>query len=96
MVALVVYWHPRWSPLLLGLIATVALLTHIVYPYVYFDLLSLEPGPLVLLTLRNVVEVVLFGVATTALWRELRLEELANQSGDRDVVDEEGVVPERG
>lgn len=95
-VALVVYWHPRWSPLLLGLIATVALLTHIVYPYVYFDLLSLEPGPLVLLTLRNVVEVVLFGVATTALWRELRLEELANQSGDRDVVDEEGVVPERG
>ena len=95
-VALVVYWHPRWSPLLLGLIATVALLTHIVYPYVYFDLLSLEPGPLVLLTLRNVVEVALFVVATTALWRELRLEELANQSGDRDVVDEEGVVPERG
>ena len=95
-VALVVYWHPRWSPPLLGLIATVALLTHIVYPYVYFDLLSLEPGPLVLLTLRNVVEVALFVVATTALWRELRLEELANQSGDRDVVDEEGVVPERG
>lgn len=95
-VALVAYWHPRWSPLLLGLIGVIAVLTHIVYPYVYFDLLSLGVVPLVVLTLRNGAEVALFVIATVALWRELRLEELANQSGDGDIIDEEGVVPVRG
>ncbi len=95
-IALVLYWHPRWSPILLGLIGMIALLTHVLYPYVYFDFLSLAPGPLVLITVRNALEVALLGIAAFALVRELRLEELANQGRNRRVVDQEGVVPERG
>ncbi|MEY4396563.1 MAG: hypothetical protein RLZZ40_319, partial [Actinomycetota bacterium] len=94
-IALVAYWHPRWSPVLLGLVGFIALATHIVYPYVYFDFLNLHIGPLVLITARNVAEVALFGVSAFALVRELRLEELAQQRGDGRVVDEKGVVPER-
>jgi hypothetical protein len=95
-IALVLYWHPRWSPILLALIGTIAMLTHVLYPYVYFDFLSLVPGPLVLITVRNSLEVALLAIAAFALVRELRIEELANEGRDRRVVDQEGVVPERG
>ena len=93
-IALVAYWHPRWSPVMLGLIGFIALATHIVYPYVYFDFLNLHVGPLALITARNAAEVALFGVSAFALVRELRLEELAQKRGDGRVIDEEGVVPE--
>lgn len=94
-IALVLYWHRAWSPVLLGLIGIIALLTHVLYPYVYFDFLSLAPGPVALITVRNLAEVALFTVAVIALLRELRVEELANEGRDRGVVDEESVVPER-
>ena len=94
-VALVVYWHPRWSPPLLSLIGGIALFTRILYPYAYFEFLSLSTGPLLIATFRNLTEVVLLVVATVALVRELRVEELANENGDAGVVDEEGVVAER-
>lgn len=95
-IALVIYWHPRWSPLLLSLIAGIAFFTHILYPYAYFAFLSLQTGPLLMATARNVLEVVLLVVAAYALLTELRVEELSNEGRHRLVVDEEGVVPERG
>jgi hypothetical protein len=95
-IALVFYWHPRWSPILLALIGAIAFLTHVLYPYAYFDFLALEPAPLALITARNICEVVLFTTAAIALLVELRVEELANEGRDRLIVDEEGVVPERG
>ena len=81
-IALVAYWHPRWSPVLLTLIGFIALATHVLYPYVYFDFLNLQVGPLVLITARNAAEVGLLATAAFALLRELRLEELAQQSSD--------------
>ena len=93
-IALVAYWHPRWSPILLGLIGFIAIATHILYPFMYFDFLSLKFWPLILITARNVAEVALLAVAAFALLRELRLEELAQKPGDGLVVDEERVVPE--
>ncbi len=95
-IALVLHWHHRWSPILLGFIGVIALLTHIVYPYAYFDFLSLEPIPLAIITVRNAAEFVLCGFAVYALLSELRLEELANEGPNRRVIDEERVVPERG
>ena len=95
-IALVLYWHPRWSPILIGLIGAIAFLTHVLYPYAYFDFLSLDPAPLALLTARNICEVALFATAAIALLVELRVEELANEGRNRRVVDEEGVVPKRG
>ncbi|MFM6967444.1 MAG: glycosyltransferase family 87 protein [Microbacteriaceae bacterium] len=81
-IALVAYWHPRWSPVLLGFIGFIAIATHVLYPYEYFDFLTLQVGPLVLITARNVAEVGLLAVAAFALLRELGLEELAQKSGD--------------
>ena len=95
-IALALYPHPRWTPILLSMIGAIALLTHVLYPYVYFDFLSLVPGPVALITVRNLLEVGLLATAGYALLRELRVEELANEGRDRRVVDEEGVVPERG
>jgi len=95
-IALVLYWHPRWSPILIALIGAIAFLTHVLYPYAYFDFLALEPAPLALITARNICEVALFATAAIALLVELRVEELANEGRDRLIVDEEGVVPERG
>jgi len=95
-IALVLYWHPRWSPILIALIGAIAFLTHVLYPYAYFDFLALEPAPLALITARNICEVALFATAAIALLVELRVKELANEGRDRLIVDEEGVVPERG
>lgn len=95
-IALVLHWHARWSPILLSLIGVIAGMTHALYPYAYFDFLSLAPVPVALITLRNLTEVALFAIATYALVRELRVEEAANEGRNRRVVDEERVVPERG
>ena len=95
-IALVIYWHSRWSSILLSLIGAIAFLTHILYPYAYFEFLSLATGPLLIATARNVLEVTLLVVAAYALVTELRVEELSNEGRHRLVVDEEGVVPERG
>ena len=95
-IALVMHWHPRWSPILLAIIGGIAFLTHILYPYVYFNFLGLEALPLVIATLRNLLEVALMVVAASALLTELRVEELSNEGRDRLVVDEKRIVPKRG
>jgi hypothetical protein len=51
----------------------------VLYPYAYFDFVDLELGPLVLITARNAVEVlVLFGAGIASVGA-LRVEQLAKQ-----------------
>lgn len=76
-VSLVVWFHPMWSPILLSGIGIIALLTHVLYPYAYFDFVDLELWPLVLITARNTVEVAVFVAAAIATSRSLRVEQLA-------------------
>ncbi|MDJ0334609.1 glycosyltransferase family 87 protein [Salinibacterium sp. G-O1] len=45
----------------------IAALTQVIYPYLYFDLVTLQPGMLLALTLRNILEFVLLGWAIRAL-----------------------------
>lgn len=74
--ALVIWFHPRWSPILLFGIGIIAVLTHVLYPYAYFDFVDLQFWPLVLITLRNALEVSVLGVAAVATIRALRVEKL--------------------
>jgi len=78
-VSLVVWFHPMWSPALLSGIGVIAVLTHVLYPYAYFDFVDLELGPLVLITARNAVEVLVLIGASIASVRALRVEQLAKQ-----------------
>jgi hypothetical protein len=75
--ALVIWFHPRWSPILLFGIGIIAVLTHVLYPYAYFDFVELQYSPLVLITLRNAVEVAVLVVAVIATIRVLRVEKLS-------------------
>ncbi len=50
----------------------IAALTQVIYPYLYFDLVTLQPGMLVALTLRNILEFVLLGWAIRALVSPIR------------------------
>lgn len=75
--ALVIWFHPRWSPILLFGIGIIAVLTHVLYPYAYFDFVELQYSPLVLITLRNAVEVAVLAVAAIATIRALRVEKLS-------------------
>jgi hypothetical protein len=52
-----------------GLALGIAVLTQVIYPWRYDDLLGLDPALLVVITLRNAAEVVLLGVALVQLWR---------------------------
>ena len=74
--ALVIWFHPRWSPILLFGIGIIAVLTHVLYPYAYFDFVYLQYSPLTLITLRNAVEVAVLVVAAIATIRALRVEKL--------------------
>jgi hypothetical protein len=94
-VCLVVWYQRVWSPILLGMIGVIAAMTHVLYPYVYFDFVGLDFEPLVLITARNALEVLVFIVAIVATGRALRVEKLAQQGAGRLPVDEEGVVAER-
>lgn len=80
----------RWT---FALIAGVAVLTHALYPYLYFDFLALDTVPLIVASARNVAEVVLLVVATAAVLRELGREKLGEQGSHVGGVDKEGVVP---
>jgi len=74
--ALVVWFHPRWSPILLFGIGLIAVLTHVLYPYAYFDFVYLQYSPLVLITLRNAIEVAVLVLASVATIRALRVKQL--------------------
>ncbi|CAB4585888.1 MAG: DUF2029 domain-containing protein [Actinobacteria bacterium] len=74
---LVIWFHPRWSPTLLFGIGIIAVLTHVLYPYAYFDFVDLQYSPLMLITLRNAVEVAVLVVAAIATIRALRVEKLS-------------------
>lgn len=50
----------------------IAALTQVIYPYLYFALVSLNPGMLAALTMRNILEFVLFGWAVRQLARLAR------------------------
>jgi hypothetical protein len=52
-----------------GLAVGIAALTQLIYPWFYDDLLRVEPWMLVVITLRNLGEVVLLVVACVMLWR---------------------------
>ncbi len=75
--ALVIWFHPRWSPILLFGIGIIAVLTHVLYPYAYFDFVDLQYSPLVLITLRNAVEVAVLVVAAIATIRALGVEKFS-------------------
>ncbi len=50
------------------LVAVLAVLTHVVYPYLYHFLLGAVPAMLLVLTIRNVLELVVLGWAVQRLW----------------------------
>jgi hypothetical protein len=52
-----------------ALAASIALLTHVIYPYWYGWLLIANPGFVLLLTLKSVLLVLLFGWAVHAVWQ---------------------------
>ena len=66
-VGLVVDRHRWWGPATLGL--AIALLTQIVYPLVYWQLLDAEVLPVILLTTRNLLIAVLLGWAVVRVGR---------------------------
>jgi Glycosyltransferase family 87 len=51
------------------IVAVLAILTQAIYPYLYNEVLTLAPGALAILTVRNALLFVLLGWAVTALWR---------------------------
>lgn len=59
-------------PAIVGL--AIALLTQAIYPLFYLDLLSLQPGMVVVLSLRNALEFVLLGWAVLAVVRNPRID----------------------
>jgi hypothetical protein len=62
--ALVGGWH-RW------LLGTAALLTAIVFPWLYSGVISLDPVPMLLILARNLVLLLAWVVSVTTLWRAL-------------------------
>lgn len=65
--AVVLNRHRAWPTVVLGLLA--AGLTHLVYPIMYGEVLSLDPFGIAVLSARNLVLVILFAVAVTQLSR---------------------------
>jgi hypothetical protein len=51
-----------------AIVAVLALLTQLIYPWFYDQLLSLNPAMLVVLTARNLLQFVLLGWAVAAVW----------------------------
>jgi hypothetical protein len=54
------------------LVLVIAALTQLFYPYLYLNLLELDPALLTVLTVRNVLVFVLLGWAVTVLWEASR------------------------
>jgi hypothetical protein len=66
-----IYRRRQWLlPAVLGL--ALAVLTQLIYPYLYGALLAASPGMVLLLTLRNLLQIVLLGWAVYALARAPR------------------------
>jgi hypothetical protein len=95
LVAIVMLKPTRATTILVSLIGAIAVLTHIVYPYVYFAFLELRTVPLVLVTVRNLAEIALLPTAAVVLVTQLRVEKLAKQFADLGISDQKGVVSER-
>jgi hypothetical protein len=95
LVAMVLVNASRATTVLVALIGSVAVLTHVIYPYAYFAFLELRTVPLVLVTVRNVAEVALLVTSSVVLLTQLRVEKLAKQFADLGIGNQEGVVPER-
>jgi hypothetical protein len=93
LVAIVLANGTRATTALLAVTGSIAVLTHVVYPYVYFAFLELRTVPLALLTARNAAELVLLGWSVAALVARLRVEKAAKKFADLGIGDEKGVVP---
>jgi hypothetical protein len=55
------------APAILALV--IAAITQVIYPFAYDSLLVLQPAMVVVLTVRNLALVVLFGLAVSMIWR---------------------------
>lgn len=78
------------------LVAVIAALTQFVYPLLYDALLALQPVPLLVLTVRNLMLFVLLGWAVAALWRLGRADLVHNDVRERGRLDgDEQVQGER-
>ncbi len=95
LVALVLSRGPRTLTAVATIVGVIAILTRLIYPYTYFEFLELRTIPLVLVTIRNIAEVVLLVWAWAILVAQLRVEKLAQQFADLGIGDEKGVVPVR-
>jgi hypothetical protein len=95
LVAIVLVNGQRSTTVLVALIGSIATLTHVIYPYAYFAFLELRTIPLVLITIRNLVEVALLVTALVVLVMQLRVEKLAYQFANLGIGDKEGVVSVR-
>jgi hypothetical protein len=95
LVAMVLVNASRATTVLAALIGSVAVLTHVIYPYAYFAFLELRTVPLVLVTVRNLTEIALLVASSAVLLTQLRVEKLAKQFADLDIGNQKGVVSER-
>jgi hypothetical protein len=95
LVAMVLVNASRATAVLVALIGSVAVLTHVIYPYAYFAFLELRTVPLVLVTVRNLTEIALLVASSAVLLTQLRVEKLAKQFADLDIGNQKGVVSER-
>jgi hypothetical protein len=95
LVAMVLANASRATAVLVALIGSVAVLTHVIYPYAYFAFLELRTVPLMLVTVRNLTEIALLVASSVVLLTQLRVEKLAKQFADLDIGNQKGVVSER-
>ena len=95
LVATVLANASRATAVLVALIGSVAVLTHVIYPYAYFAFLELRTVPLMLVTVRNLTEIALLVASSVVLLTQLRVEKLAKQFADLDIGNQKGVVSER-
>jgi hypothetical protein len=95
LVAMVLANASRATAVLVALIGSVAVLTHVIYPYAYFAFLELRTVPLMLVTVRNLTEIALLVASSVVLLTQLRVEKLAKQFADLDNGNQKGVVSER-
>ena len=95
LVAMVLVNASRATTVLVALIGSVAVLTHVIYPYAYFAFLELRTVPLMLVTVRNLTEIALLVASSVVLLTQLRVEKLAKQFADLDIGNQKGVVSER-
>jgi hypothetical protein len=95
LVAMVLANASRATTVLVTLIGSVAVLTHVIYPYAHYAFLELRTVPLVLVTVRNLAEIALLVTSSVVLFTQLRVEKLAKQFADLNIGDQKGVVSER-